>query len=82
MARKYNNESKFKQGLAVEVRNGNVEQAIRKLKKKLANDGKLQEVRDRREFTPNCEIKKKKKAAAKARWKKHLSSQVHPKRLF
>jgi|15BtaG_2_1085339.scaffolds.fasta_scaffold09214_3 ribosomal protein S21 len=79
---KYNSNNKFNEGLTVEVRNGNVDQALRKFKKKLANDGKLQEVRDRREFTPNCEIKKKRKAAAKARWKKHLSSQVQPKRLF
>jgi len=79
---KYNSNNKFNEGLTVEVRNGNVDQALRKFKKKLANDGKLQEVRDRREFTPNCEIKKKRKSAAKARWKKHLSSQVQPKRLF
>ncbi len=79
---KYKSNNKFNEGLTVEVRNGNVDQALRKFKKKLANDGKLQEVRDRREFTPNCEIKKKRKAAAKARWKKHLSSQVQPKRLF
>ncbi len=56
---KYNSNNKFNEGLTVEVRNGNVDQALRKFKKKLANDGKLQEVRDRREFTPNCEIKKK-----------------------
>lgn len=60
-------------GLSVEVRNGNIEQAIRRLKKKVNNEGIIQEVRDRQAFTPNFEIKKKKKAAAKARWRKYLA---------
>lgn len=60
-------------GLYVEVRNGNVEQAMRRLKKKVANEGIIQEVRERREFVPNFEKKKKAKAAAKSRWRKYLA---------
>ena len=60
-------------GIYVEVRNGNVEQAIRRLKKKIVTEGVIQEVRDRSEFTPNFEIKKKRKAAAKARWRKYCA---------
>jgi ribosomal protein S21 len=37
-------------GIFVQVRNGNVEQAIRKLKKKVTNEGIIQEVRDRQAF--------------------------------
>lgn len=57
-------------GIFVQVRNGNVEQAIRKLKKKVTNEGIIQEVRDRQAFEPNFEKKKKRKAAAKARLRK------------
>jgi small subunit ribosomal protein S21 len=57
-------------GIFVQVRNGNVEQAIRKLKKKVTNEGIIQEVRDRQAFEPNHEKKKKAKAAAKSRWRK------------
>jgi len=57
-------------GLYVEVRNGNVDQAMRKLKKKISNDGMMMEYRDKQEFVPNFEKKKKAKAAAKSRWRK------------
>ena len=57
-------------GIFVQVRNGNVEQAIRKLKKKVTNEGIIQEVRDRQAFEPNHEKKKKAKAAAKSRLRK------------
>lgn len=57
-------------GVFVQVRNGNVEQAIRKLKKKVTNEGIIQEVRDRQAFEPNHEKKKKAIAAAKSRLRK------------
>lgn len=69
---------KDNEGLSVHVYNDNIEQALRKFKKKMNNDGKLQEVRERQHFVPNFEIKKKKKAAAKARWRKKLA-QENPK---
>jgi small subunit ribosomal protein S21 len=68
-----NRHTRSDKGLFVEVRNGNVEQAMRRLKKKVNNDGIIQEVRERREFVPNFEKKKKAKAAAKARWRKYLA---------
>jgi len=57
-------------GMRIEVRNGNVEQAIRRLKKKIMLDGVLQELRERQAFVPNHEVKKRRKAAAKSRWRK------------
>ena len=68
-----NNHPRSQSGLYIEVRNGNVEQAMRRFKKKVMNEGIIQEVRDRREFVPNFEKKKKAKAAAKSRWRKYLS---------
>ena len=56
----------FGNGLSVEVRNGNVEQAIRKLKKMMMKDGIMQTVRERRYFVSNTEKRLKAKAAGRA----------------
>tara|TARA_B110000037_G_C17015686_1_gene463188 strand:- start:474 stop:713 length:240 start_codon:yes stop_codon:yes gene_type:complete len=72
-----------RQGLTVAVYNDNIEQALRKFKKKMTTDGKLQEVKDRAEFTPKFEKRKASKAAAKSRLRKQLSMEnVTKKRLF
>jgi|TARA_R110000796_G_scaffold4029_5_gene15371 ribosomal protein S21 len=72
-----------RQGLTVAVYNDNIEQALRKFKKKMTTDGKLQEVKDRAEFTPRFEKRKASAAAAKARLRKQLSMEnVTKKRLF
>lgn len=60
-------------GLSVEVRNGDFNYALRKFKKKVQEDGILQELR-KREFYEKPSLKRKKaKAAARARWLKKLS---------
>jgi small subunit ribosomal protein S21 len=60
-------------GLRVEVRNGDFNYALRKFKKKVQEDGVLQELRQR-EFFEKPSIKRKKaKAAARARWLKKVS---------
>jgi small subunit ribosomal protein S21 len=69
-------------GSTVYVRNDNVEQALRKFKKKIQDSGLLQEVRDRGEYVKPTIIRKKKAAAAKQRWKKKLASQRLPEKLF
>jgi len=73
-----------RQGLTVAVYNDNIEQALRKFKKKMTTDGKLQEVKDRAEFTPKFEKRKASQAAAKARLRKQLAQEnnVTKKRLF
>ena len=56
-----------KQGLRVEVRNNDVNFALRKFKKKVQEDGILQELRQR-EFYEKPSIKRKKaRAAARSR---------------
>ena len=64
------------------VQYDNYEKAIRKLKKKMADSNKLQEVRDRGFYEKPTTAKKKKRAAAKARWNNHLRSQSLPKKMF
>jgi small subunit ribosomal protein S21 len=60
-------------GLSVEVRNGDVNYALRKFKKKVQEDGILQELRQREFYEKPSEKRKKAKAAGRARWLKKLS---------
>ena len=69
-------------GSTVYVRNDNVEQAMRKFKKKMQDSGLLQEVRDRMEYEKPTTERKRKASAAKNRWKKKLQSQQLPKKLY
>lgn len=69
-------------GLNVFVKNDNVEQALRRLKKKVANSGKLQEVKDREQYEKPTTRRKRKKAAAKNRWQKKLASERLPRQLY
>ena len=56
--------------MRVEVRNGNVDQAIRVLKKKLQLDGLFNELREREFFTSRSERRRRAKAAAIRRQKR------------
>jgi len=69
-------------GRKVLVQDGNVEKALRKFKKKISDDGLLQEIQDRRFYTKPTEKRKMAKARAKKRWEKVLNSQELPKKLF
>lgn len=71
-----------KKGKRVIVHDGNVEKALRKFKKKITEDGLLQEVRDRQEFVKPTTQRKLDHSKAKSRWKKHLRSQTLPPKLF
>lgn len=81
--RNRDNRNDKEHGMSVEVRNNNVEQAMRRLKKKLMNDGILQELRERRYFTSNTEKRLKAEAAARARHRKRIAKDsVEKKRLY
>ena len=68
---RHNNNDKFeKRGLSVEVRNNDVAFALRKFKKKIAEDGILQELRAREFYEKPSEKRAKAKKAGIARWKK------------
>ena len=69
------NEKSAKNGLHVEVRNGDFNYALRKFKKKVQEAGILQEVRERQHYTKPSEARKKAKAAGRARWLKKQRQQ-------
>lgn len=72
---RHNNNDKFeKRGLSVEVRNNDVAFALRKFKKKLAEDGLLQELRAREFYEKPSEKRAKAKKAGIARWKKKVAT--------
>lgn len=71
--RQNRNDDQIVRGLKVEVRNNDVNYALRKFKKKVQEDGILQEVRNREYFEKPSIKRKKAKAAARARWLKKLA---------
>lgn len=73
--RRNNNQDKIKAGLAVEVRNGDFNKALRIFKKKVQQEGIIQEIRERQHYVKPSEQRKKAKAAGRARWLKKLRQQ-------
>ena len=69
---RYHEHTPFISGIAVVVRNGNVEAALRKFKKKVQEEGIIQEVRNRQEYVKPSEKRRKAKAASRARWLKRI----------
>ena len=77
-----NNDQRKLSGSVVYVRNDNVEQAIRKFKKKIQNNGLMLDLRAKEFYEKPTAVRKHKKAQAKARWRKQLQSQQLPKKLY
>jgi len=72
----YNNRDKEqKQGLTVEVRNGDFNKALRIFKKKVQQEGIIQEIRERQHYVKPSERRAKAKAAGRARWLKKVAKQ-------
>ena len=59
-----------KSGLYVEVRHDDVNKALRIFKKKVQEDGILQEYKERQQYTKPSEKRRKAKAAGRKRWLK------------
>jgi ribosomal protein S21 len=59
-----------KSGTTVEVKGGNFERAFRKFKKKMTEEGIVQEYRTRQEYVKKSEIDRKAKDAGRKRWLK------------
>jgi small subunit ribosomal protein S21 len=71
------NLKKFKKpGIEVEVRNNNIEKAMRILKKKLQEDGLFNELRERQAFMSKGERRRKDRAAGKRREQKKLEERM------
>lgn len=56
--------------VTVSVRDNNVEQALRVLKKKMQREGIFREMKMRRDFEKPCEKRKREKSEAVRRWRK------------
>ncbi len=70
-------------GSTVYVKEGEpVERALRRFKKKIQDNGLLQELRDREFYEKPTTARKRRKSAAKNRWKKELAKQALPPKLF
>jgi small subunit ribosomal protein S21 len=62
-------------GRKVIVKDGNVEKALRKLKKKVSESGLLIELQNRQTYTKPSVQKKLAKSLARKRWQKQLAQQ-------
>jgi small subunit ribosomal protein S21 len=67
---------------SVVVRDGNVEKALRKFKKKIQESGLLNELRERETYEKPTTERKRKKSVARNRWRKQLRNQQLPKKLY
>ena len=65
-----------KPGIVVEVRNNNIDRAMRILKKKLQEDGLFNELRERESFMSKGERRRRSAAAGKRREKKKLEERM------
>lgn len=59
-------------GCKVEVKDGRFNDAMRKFKRRVQDDGRLQTVKERAEYTKPSVARARAKAAARARWLKKL----------
>tara|TARA_E500000178_G_C16432149_1_gene492112 strand:- start:43 stop:318 length:276 start_codon:yes stop_codon:yes gene_type:complete len=64
-------------GMSVSVQKDNVDKALRILKKKLQDDGRLNLVKEREFYIGRSERKRLAKNSAKRRWQKENSEQNH-----
>lgn len=71
-----------RKGIVVQVKDDNVEKALRKFKKKVAENGILQTLRDKEFYEKPTTARKKAASAAKNRWRKKIASESLPKRMF
>jgi small subunit ribosomal protein S21 len=69
-------------GNKVFVKDDNIEKALRKFKKKVADSGILQTLKEKEFFQKPTAVRKRAKAVAVNRWNKKLADQQLPKKLF
>ena len=67
---------------SVVVKDGNVEKALRKFKKKIQESGLLIELRERETYEKPTTTRIRKKAVAKNRLRKQIRNQQLPKKLY
>jgi small subunit ribosomal protein S21 len=60
----------------------NINQALRRFKRKVEESNVLEEVKERDCYVKPTTVRKKAKAAAKSRWKKKIKSEQLPVKLY
>ncbi len=79
--KEYNN--KMLTGSTVFVKeNEPIDRALRRFKNKIQDSGLLQELREREFYEKPTTTRKRKKSAAKNRWRKELEKQALPRKLY
>lgn len=77
------NKSRILVGRTVVLKEGeNINQALRRFKKKVEDSGVLEELRLKEFYEKPTTERKRKKGAAVARWKKQLRDNQLPKKMF
>jgi small subunit ribosomal protein S21 len=69
-------------GLIVEVKEGNINVALRKFKKKVDDSGKLMDMLSKQFYEKPTTKRKRKAGATKARWNKKLREDSLPKKMY
>jgi small subunit ribosomal protein S21 len=74
---------KKNKGTGITVKdNENINQSLRRFKKKIEESGILDDLRKHEFYEKPTTERKRKKGAAKARWRKKLESQQLPKKMY
>lgn len=73
---------KLKGKTVVIKENENINQALRRFKKKIDESGLIEELRNRESYIKPTTRRKKAAASAKARWQKKLRENQLPKKLY
>jgi small subunit ribosomal protein S21 len=70
-------------GTGISVKDGeNINQALRRFKRKVESAGILEDLRTKEFYEKPTSVKKRMKGAAKARWRKKLEKEQLPKKLY
>jgi len=74
---------KKSKGTGVTVKDGeNINQALRRFKRKIEDSGLLDDLRKKEFYEKPTTERKRKKGAAKSRWNKKLRDQQLPKKMY
>ena len=72
-----------KKGTGITVKDGeNINQSLRRFKRKMEEAGTLDTLRSKEFYEKPTTERKRKKGAARARWKKKLRDQQLPKKMY
>ncbi len=75
-------ENKFRGNSVIVKENENINQALRRFKKKIEDGGLLDTLRQKEFYEKPTTARKRAKSAAKARWRKKLRDQQLPPKLY